>query len=1627
MHINKIDELIENIIEDFYATVIDVDPIFAKLKNELNFIKYQKQVNDMIQNYTNTIPSTQITEIVKKHNYLDVFNTLVKYITIYVFLSIGITYQGKPDIYVNNLIEFSRGQNAYPLKIDNFFNSESNAMIIRLMYMCRNIKSLMTHDTITIDHIGSEPYATDTIEFLNNLPDEIIDHSFRLKNIANDPMIQAHNIIKTILVISVYKTVDKKILYTLIEQSELSEGDYMFIDVIESANNAISFTMIESLLEKQDIFNGLAYDIWDYMDQMTQTAKTMSLDDKINALIGSGLVVPILDDFLLYHKDNETYDKATEEDIKRKQDTRIRYIVGKIDSVTELYSDPAKKTQSLHDAIIKNFYPPLYSRKAILRNYDEDVKIINKFINIGKHNTENINFFTDLMFYTRYTYVNFKDFDGHGFANFFTRTTTSARAVNFDKTSEFRQDNLDLGLQLRVATKNTSANIVGFIIPCNNKALQCVKLSELINIRDIAQNTRGTANGFDMFASFLKKRLRGRYTNRSVYWLFDLETDVVKTSIYEEKEKAAKNDIAKAMVGELYDRLVSIISMIMGNMIEKRDHMSLRECFGILNKLDRSIPQPYDMRIYDRLEQNIYNKALVESRPMQTDTLYGLEGQIVKLPTYTPDGRIYSNNITIDLAGVELTGKIIDADQVNGICQHNISWDDLGAMKKTNYSEYMRQLYMFIQQYVVENAHNEYVCKSCGFYIDIRNYVQDGVFDANVGYVTFSLPLEINLEDIPEYSKYGFTIKIMDKQIEKIASSTGIPYFIGNQTTVKARRKGIIKNVLDMVVQNSMLLEKTLKQYNDSKTNLYGVSANLSSLFVFEMDNSIFQSSSKDKDQERFKMIKRNNITVYTMIYIILDLNETQISFIISDKKNSNCDIKVFENVYKSLFGGLRIKSNNANDTVDITRYKILCYMIYMISCRIAKHKLWYSPQLTEANVQKRISITQRYIVHTCVDIINAILTNSFTGAAQYIFEMFRVRFYSKMDHIFKDTDYYDQLLGTGTEKSATSKQHNIVIKTDLSGIMFVYQAVKWRLDAPPKAYHAIKQTIEPHIGQFSRIALCESGQSHQWSAMGNSFVCGRCGDNLGKAIKMTENQTVAESKVNQIRLTELARHICIADGLPHQYQYNQDVKQNQCIRCKKTPESEYTEKELQTIESYATASRTNRRQTYAQSVQSAQSLDTTKHEYQKKNIDRIQSRMALAQDKANPMQFIDTFIDLLQSSLGSEIKGEHPVQLKQNTYTIDHDHHGNSLSKPIIIIESDNKIFHKAQHAHFKTDVIYYTDKSIGTVDVFYDAVTQNLLGYKDSAKDYVDINRSDKKIKINYSIYNKIKLLGFASRYVNINDLYKDVIAKYPDTQTMYRHVVRDLSVNRLDNLKGTVIEFQRIFSRILNQYTHTNAPHDVKDKSMAIIEKPSMFSEKMNMLVDKYKKKLENITVQEKTGSRRVFKHWKALCDGLVTDQMADVYFGFTSNLLETDQIFEYDSQSMLVLYYMVDQFTRLIEYNDERYMKANICNLLVDFIDRSFGRYNTEHLHTNNEINRFRYVLGSIGFIRDSENTTVTQTTGFYDEQVDEDQKPTEQDIEESIDAIEEQDAVDVDMDADEIEERSTGNFDRNMGN
>jgi len=128
MYISEIDDILDQTIDKFmYTWIIESKAKdllnFATLVKEPNFVKFQKQINKILEFAMELISQKDITKFVTKNNNISLINNLVsKYLGYYLFILIGVNYGGKVELFNNNLIEYSRNQANYSIKINNFFN-----------------------------------------------------------------------------------------------------------------------------------------------------------------------------------------------------------------------------------------------------------------------------------------------------------------------------------------------------------------------------------------------------------------------------------------------------------------------------------------------------------------------------------------------------------------------------------------------------------------------------------------------------------------------------------------------------------------------------------------------------------------------------------------------------------------------------------------------------------------------------------------------------------------------------------------------------------------------------------------------------------------------------------------------------------------------------------------------------------------------------------------------------------------------------------------------------------------------------------------------------------------------------------------------------------------------------------------------------------------------------------------------------------------------------------------------------------------------------------------------------------------------------------------------------------------
>ena len=1630
MYINKIDEILDNIIDDFYNRVILKEKQIKNIYNTINFFEKKKEINEILNNYIKTININELRQILGNQDNVNVILKIInKYIGYYLLLIIGFFYKEKYENYVNNLIELSKDKSLFVPNFDEIFNSNNIANINKFYKIIKNILIIINTDANKLASLSENNDFKETFIFLNEVGKDFFNEAFNAKKLNGGESEQAHNIIKTLIILLLYTKEDKKYIFKLLETIEEEKGEFIFIDVVMSKRQYIDFSSIEEIMTKSEINSGIAHEVWDYLTSNESIKQFESTDDKILKLINKQILIPITEDFLLYHKDGESYEKIQENhNKKKKEDTRIKYIINKIDTFTDYYNTNLNET--IKQNIKKSIYIPLSDRKAILHNGLEDIKIINKLGTLAKRGAENQENFNELMNYQIYPYINFKEFKKYGFSIILNQHIDAIRSISFEKTGEFKQNPRN-NIQTRIGENGYQLNIVGFMIPTNLYPIECILVKDAIDIRNLDKKNK---NGYNLVLEYLNQtKMETKKHKSSVYWLFDLENDLIKTDTYEQTSKLTNQEQVRQMVSNLYDELINLTYKMILDKMDKLKKIQLDNAYKIIYYLQKKMYEiPIESEIYNNLINKLYTDNVVRITPeydKQDDKFYGLSGDIIKLKKIEDKNLSKIHTLKMNLAiPKKKTIEEITLETVNAICQHNISWNELSDIRKDNPLKYSDMLYEFVQQYVIENTEQDFVCKSCGELLNIKKFVNDIAHDEDGNLVVLSSLMTIPLEDIPEYEKYKQSIRNIDKIIERIAAIINLPYFVGPSNNVKWKRKAVTKNVIDMVISNNKYLQENIKQRNDMATRLYGVSRELSSLFAFPLDNAIFVYSSKEKDQ--YRVIKYNNIIIYIMIMIVLEINETHVGFLYGDKKGL-CNFNIFEKYGQILFEGLKIRKNISGDVVPIKSYKLLCYIIYLISCMATKYNLWYYEGQTDK--KKFNPVIQKIIIHSFVDIFNSILENATKKNAPHIYESSSVQFFNKLQKLYNNEEVINKLKDADADKFSVSTNKKLFVITKFNPIELLgyYEPMKFDTSVYierrlPKYYPKGNPYNDVKVN-VSLQTNCPSGQFHEWKQKGKTFICSKCSTDL-----LTVGSDDKESKklINKVRYNELqrtAQKYC-KDGSLHLFIHDEKNKCEKCDKCRFDSNVEFTEKELdqleENIKKYINRMNINEYKDIAKDNEKNVSIK----QYHDNVINRLKEKLQKNSTRDNAFKFIDNFIDNIQTIIGKEMNIDNTnIYLYDNAYVIDHDYGGNTLSKPIILTDN-NKITIKSNHPFFKTDVIYYSDTRAGKIDIFYDAITHILLGYKEANKEYVSYKRIDKKIKIIYSLKNKLKYIGYESQFINIknkittdNSLNDNDTKKNNDMQIL--NIIKNIIRERIQNLKKIVYEFQRFIYRIKYNYIDINKQKQIelqkelqKEENKFYKNENSNDEETIDLVyetIEKHKKKLNNISIYDNKNEHKIFKHWKAINASIFADSLNDKSINIDTDLVSVDEINKYDTNGNLLLFYIVSEFQKLLDYNTNKFTKIYIINFLIDFINILFEMTNREYVTNTFEVKRFNYKLKSSDFLNDLEEMGfgLQDTTGPYNEIKEEE---TEEEKEAKIDNEEESEALDIgeveDMDA-----------------
>lgn len=1548
MYTDKIDDLIDKTLDIFY-NVVTKDSRFTKLLKEINFVKYQKDTNDMLLSYMETVNNNDIKEIIKdSYKIKTVTDVVKKYIMYYFFVYIGFFYKNKQDIFINNIVEFTQNQSKYKLSVPEFFNSSSNRKIVDLTILSKNILKIVNNPKDTVKD-------SDTVragEFLEFFGKEFVNATFKLESTNGKVTEQAHNIIKTVIISELYLNDDKQSLVQLLEDATVKKGKFIYIDIVVPLKEVVDLSTVEELLPPEKNVLGKAHDIYKMLvDYENLDNKDKDVDEKILELINSKIVVPVSEDFLLYHKDTEKYDAAYDPS-KDRDSTKIKYITSKINTTTEYYSESAKKNKKLKDTIDKYFFTPLLNRKAVLINNAEDIRIINKIHNIGVKKQQLIELYNDLIDFRKYPYINFKDMSKDGFSIKLNKTVDVVRSTSFGKKDRKT-------LQMRVGSEEQIINIVGFMIPSKSVSTHCVTSSNVHMIQDVNFKNKNDnikyPNGYTGTNRYIRHTLMKRDPKQHVLWMFDLNKDNVKVDSYEQIKDMSKDQQMKYIVSRLHNDTTDYIQSYIEEYMNK-SNVSFYNFYNTVHKVRKNVLDISDSVVHS-LEKLLYTEKYIHSKneyDNNEDLFPGMYGDIVKLPV-------------VSKKSTKVKDKKFSAPPV---CQHNLTWDSIMAAKKKSISRFNDQLYNFVYKYVLENSEGDYVCKSCGVQVDIKTYVDDGNYDDAGNFVLHSKPVHSDLAEVYEYQKYKDSVRNIDKLLEKIADIHNTTNLSGTSISTKIKRHSLIKNVIDLLVAHNKLFDKMYK--NRDTQLMYSLPQDISNLFVFDLEDSLYRYSSTDKDH--YKPIKRNNILIYTVFIFILEQSEHSI---ISMKTNKTCNYYMFDKFGLNMFDNIRIK-DSVGTTTPIQQYPLLCYIIYYISCMIVKYNMWYSS--TTGKRTEKI-LLQKTVVVTLIDFINSVTEVYSKNKNSQIHNMVSVRFFRHLhnlfstDHIIKkiaDNEKNKIVTVNNQKKFITSKIKSV----SLSGKYFPiynrdtlynghhnFNRCRIAVNYIPKSKHIVQR-----LDNISNLTNCSTGEFHRWVPQGKIVVCSVCNVQLNKLKLDTELTNKIVKLYKKKLLDKVSNKYCSIGKLKPEV-------------CKL--DSKQIEIELEKIHD-------------------KKSIVETKIDDNNEVVDKLKSVYSKTKrHKEDYFNHINTFIKYVEDIIGKNINiNNENVFTDHDMYIINHDHNGFSIKNPIILHDKDNKIVFQKNNIFFKKDVVYYTNFKLNNMNVYYDAVTGLLLGYKEPNKEYSYSKVKGVYIKINYSVLNKLKFIGYPKKYMNIEQSKQKYF--YKNKNNIIKKIVSDINRERILNLKKILVDVQRYIYKIKN----------------------TLKIETEDIIIKKYADKLSNIVTTNKDNEYSFLKDWEEVKNKLFFQELGDkdINIDPDATYISVDEASNYDYHGNVILFYIIKEFKKLIDYNPTKHIKISIVYFIFDMINQFHDSFNDEFKVNNLEIKRFNKIISSKAYIfdvqekghgiHDSQSEQLSgKTEGFYGDYVDEDDV-VDSDEEERRDIDREEfEAIDVDGEID----------------
>lgn len=1590
--INTIDAFVyEQLILFLNSHLIKNKSIKSLVNDSSKFLKYKsqilftiKQAIHMAQNNLFKIVSDSASKQFKF-----VFNLIKNYLVMYWFSFVIFYFKKSKREFINSINMLFASEDASGADDADGADGESSidASIKPTPQIVSNIIELFDEICMIKLYIKSpsKANASNIKPFLEHIAENE-------SNYLGTSISCMHNIISFMIFNEIYM---KKERHEVLEISELineTNANFEEIYIVVQNKRSVDYNSLEVLLK--DTMQNV--DIEEYFDLLNETqykSNDLSIQEKVRYLFDHKIIVPIIHDFLRFHKDDEVHMDAKYMPNKKdktstfESTTKIRKILNNIERIVNhnFHGEGNGKA-------IEKYFPQQFEYKyGTVMNMFEELKVLSKIEKMGGRTALDSDQYNDLVKYRKYAYITFINAFKSSFDIRVTRTIDVMRYCNIINTTE-KKIVPDPFLQTRTCNIPCSIGGIAFINPF--KPIECCPYD---SVHPIPFNSKSKKSHFGSVQKLMYKHCKQLLTQnkhyQQHYWMFDESLDKLPNNT-----SNVNNTLTiKTMLASLYDIMASFtLSAIFNKFMQgPKDLYSL---FKIIDQMQSRFVNVNKVHLNKRIKTLIQQGHLTGNIPSEIQEDYDVM-HYLKNKVTIPSAKVFLRQqkiVHIPYRASQSLSKtsqskeklhentsIAPSTNSRFVCQHIY---DLSKIKTKNMSALdSQQIYQFYKKYMT-TSFNGHICKSCGELLDIKWVNIETIHQGNDDVVISNI-LTTPLETIKEYKPFWIAIVNINKIIEIVANRSNFTDFYTNINFSIEARRTVTKKVIDLInAQNAIVGEDRQalrKEFITFADKHLGLSRSL--YFIFGITNDIFKFAKNQEDS--LKDIKYNNIVCHVIMCLLTELSTTQILNINMDKKKN---LILFEKLGMKVFSGMYIYINDKNDATLISNYKLLCFVIFHMCSSCVDYNIarLMKTQSKHSLLNLYFNENLRNLVTTVVTTLNRIimLNHDPNQNKNYLFNEITIKFFSKLS-MYKSKHIYKHLINQCSKLLNITTQNKIefIKKTTVPSIRLVYSPFE-PIPVKGKKYNntLFLKTIDSREERSFLFnsdpdvvdsLLCTNVHFRNWVYINHELIDILSNKSFTSLLK--SQHTFSRNDYIMSVKRRIANHYCVQGG---KHELNYDTKT--CNKCgkhfninimsvihdnlrkstgikKDIGYMQFSDHYMQeyTFLDFSDAEIEKVYQVYTTNIHNRQKIlqnkiklhhdKLIKHESFVKKYNAgmgvLRQQIKGNGNKTSTLQYVDKFIDAIQNSKMNNSK----FNMINDTVVLN----SNIMGYKIDSIELP---FKKLFNTTFKRTVYSILHKK--TV-LYFDFQFKHYLGYQEKNKPvvvYTDILKTHSEnnvykplnifLKPIYSFKSMINYIGYSGDYipVSLDTLEQDIV---------------EISLNRIKYLQNFMNKFKLLLFSI--NFKHNNP----------------------DPLVMKYKSKIDFVNidcdgdgnVDGKDINHKLFDSWKQTMylqvDNVEQFDKWKSQISLIDSKVAVDDIISLTTIDTVPHYCIIKEINRLIRNNKNPYTRFMLFSLFYEFVKREFKQSFNHSI--NESVIRFNSKLKFLSFNADEH--TIEQST------------------------------------------------------